>query len=109
MSQLNLPGMKTSGEKLKRRGMHAAYFNEPEAWRVAAMIVISELTAACAQFTSDDVHAAVTARIGEPHHPNVWGALTRKAVNAGVMKRTGRIVPSTRSSRHSNMIPEYAA
>lgn len=57
--------------------------------------------------TSDEIRDEVRAKIGEPHHGNAWGALTRWLIVKGLLFRTGRLAPSSRASNHAHANPVY--
>lgn len=48
---------------------------------------------------SDQVH-----KLGEPRHPNAWGALFNTAHKQGLIVPTGRYEASTHSRAHGRMI-----
>lgn len=47
------------------------------------------------------------AGVGPPHHPNAWGALTRCALDAGLLERTGAWEPMKIVSSHARLSPVY--
>jgi len=57
--------------------------------------------------TSDEIRDAVREKIGEPHHGNAWGALTRWLILKGYLLRTGRLALSSRASNHAHANPVY--
>jgi len=57
--------------------------------------------------TGDDIREVVQPRLGPPHHPNAWGALTRSMLVRGRLIPTGRLVKSTRATNHAHANPEY--
>ena len=106
--QNTLPGMARTGEDLMIEGTKRVLENEPEPWKDRAQEVILSTAYRHEFFNADDVKdRANDMGLGEPHHPNAWGAAFRVALLAGVMERTGRYVRSGRTSRHSSMIPQY--
>ncbi len=42
-----------------------------------------------ATFTGEDIANRLRERIGDPHHPNVFGSLTARLVTLGLIRRTG--------------------
>lgn len=71
-----------SGEELRERGIVAVDANTPEDWKATADQVIGWLARNGAEFTAEDVRPWV----GEPPHPNAWGARFAAAVKAGVIR-----------------------
>jgi hypothetical protein len=67
-----------SGRRARDVGKQLAFFNEPEEWRAHYNGVIEAWFAGLlpgAEFSGDRLRAAaILAGVGEPHHPNVWGA-----------------------------------
>ena len=106
--QETLPGMRRTGEDLMIEGTKQVLENEPELWKDRVQEIILSTARRHRFFTADSVkREAKRMDLGEPHHPNAWGAAFRVALLAGVMERTGRYVRSERTSRHSSMIPQY--
>lgn len=118
MTQRNLPGLRRSkpktdeGESMKRKGIEQALHNERLLWRRYAFEILCRVAkdAGDRPFTADDFHMrAEVAGLGKPHHPNVIGGVFQLALNAGVMKKTGHYVKSSRPNQHATVIPEYRA
>jgi len=70
-----------TGEQLKLEGIDRVLDNEPENWKELA----DDLTRnwfsyqqAGREFTGQDLRNFIVEVIGEPHHPNCWGALCRR-------------------------------
>lgn len=59
------------------------------------------------RYTGEDLRAIIEAHGVYPHHHNAWGALIVHAVKAGMLVKTGAMLPSTRPSSHSHLTPEY--
>lgn len=76
--------------------------NADPTWKAEAWVAI--LTVARTQhiFTGDDVWATGLER---PHEPRALGPLMRRAMKAGVCRKTGRMVPSNVPKDHRN--PHY--
>lgn len=74
--------------------------NTESHWRMEAMHHIEFLASTGREFTADNVRQAV----GEPDHPNRWGAVFLAARRAGLIEPTGTIVPSTTASRHGAIV-----
>jgi hypothetical protein len=70
-----------NGEELRERGIVAVDANTPEDWKATADQVIGWLARNGAEFTAEDVRPWV----GEPPHPNAWGARFAAAVKSGVI------------------------
>ena len=111
--QLTLSQMKRrppsppTGDDLKQRGIEKVLARERENTRRRALIAIEQLAAIQTEFTPDDIAAVWEAAGINFHHHNAMGGVTRSALAAGVMVKTGRVVPSTRPSRHSSDVPVY--
>lgn len=75
-------------------------------WSDAAQDAIRSLPAGL-RLTGEGIRAHVSARIGEPHSPNAWGAVVRMAVIRGVLVRTGEWTPMTHPKSHARLTPIY--
>lgn len=71
-----------TGEELRERGIDAVDANTPEGWKEQTDGIIGWLARNGAEFTAEDVRPWV----GEPPHPNAWGARFAAAVKAGVIR-----------------------
>jgi len=75
-------------------------------WFMEALKVIRKLHPAN-KFTGEDIRHIVTKRLGKPHHPNVWGALIRKAFNEGYLMYTREYRPMRDPQAHGRSTPVY--
>lgn len=98
-----------NGIDLKAEGQAAALAASPEDWRGRAREAIRELAKAGRPFTSEDV----TARAGLPtgsvgtNLNNAVGGLMSSAATARVIRKTGRLVASSRPSSHAATLTEW--
>ncbi|MCR9248696.1 MAG: hypothetical protein NXI31_27015 [bacterium] len=77
-------------------------------WRTAAAKLLDELAGTGQPFTSADLRrAAIDRGVGEPGHPNAWGALMTAASRRGEIQKTGRRVPSTMRGRNAAKVAEW--
>lgn len=58
------------------------------------------------QFDGDDIRSYVTTNLGNPFHPNAWGALINTLVKKGLIVRCG-YRKSERPSAHARIIQVY--
>lgn len=56
---------------------------------------------------ADQIRQRIQNTIGEPNHPNAWGALFRTAMRRGLLIDTGRMTKSSITTSHSRRIPVY--
>lgn len=71
-----------------------------DVWRANAMDALEQLAASGCEFTADDVrHAGV----GEPPHPNYWGALFLAAQTQKVIRKVG-VAPSRNRRSHASAV-----
>jgi len=78
-----------------------------QAWRESVLRLISNYSAGTV-FTSDRLRATVARRnLGRPHHPNAWGNVVNQASLDGLIKKTGRYVPSVIASNHKAVVAEW--
>lgn len=82
--------------------------NARDRWRAIVGGVVAELAIQGEPFSSNDVRACATERgVGEPHHPNAWGAAMTSAYRRGLIEKTGCSVKSKGSARNSARIAEW--
>lgn len=53
----------------------------------------------------EDVRAYVSEIVGEPHHPNCWGALTNSLQRSGVLEKTGEWRGARSKKSHASTYP----
>jgi len=73
-------------------------------WRDAALAVISTFGEAGEPFTVDDVRPIVG---DPPGSRNAWGGVFRAARRDGIIRKTGRVLPSATASRHGSLVTEW--
>lgn len=73
--------------------------NANEAWKVFMLDLVRQHATTNERFTADKVYDRYETIPGAPttHEPRAFGAVIRRAVTAGYIKKTGRFLPSTRS------------
>lgn len=76
---------------------------EDPAWAEKVLAVIEAYAAHGRRFTADDLHAVV----GEPPHPNHWGAAFTAAKTRGLIVRDG-YQTSRRPTRNHSVIAVWA-
>ena len=97
------------GELGKQHGMASTADAEQRRgdWMERAAAVVVVIAKYRMEFTPDDIRHFVVNKIGEPHSPKVWGALSSVAQRAGVMKKSGRWTHTTFPQAHRRDIPVY--
>lgn len=75
-------------------------------WKDAAMQIVATLPKG-REVMGDDIRKEVMDRIGEPHHSNAWGALTRRAIQLGHLKPTGGGKQSKSVKNHGHYYRTY--
>lgn len=58
-------------------------------------------------FTGEDIRALVSSFVGQPHHPNAWGALTMALVRQNHIVATGTVAKMKTPSSHARRTFEY--
>ena len=81
-------------------GIASVEANSDEEWKDAVDAVIARLAATGEKFTADNVRAA---GVGEPHHPNAWGARFTAARRKGLVERIG-FDESARPAGHARAV-----
>jgi len=92
------------GIALRDEGIHLISGNS-KSWQERALDVVRSMPDG--EMMGEDIHKKVEVAIGDPHHPNAYGALIMKAIRAGVIVRTGEYRKSSRPSAHARANPVY--
>jgi len=58
-------------------------------------------------FISEDIRQPISDKVGNPHHPNAWGALTMHLEKAGYIRKTGEYRQMRLKSSHARSTPVY--
>jgi len=96
-------GLFDDGHQRKEAGQELVKAHQTDEWKDAVMGIIERLADA-GTFTNDDVRGvAVAQMIGEPEHPNAWGAMVSAAQTAGTIETCG-YTTSTQASRHGSVM-----
>ena len=78
-----------------------------EQWKAGVARVIAMLARRAEPFTGDDVRAQALERsLGQPSHPNAWGAAMSTASKRGVIQAVG-YAASTQVSRHGAIVRQW--
>ena len=105
MTQLDISFTPRTGEDLKERGL-ASVEDNSEPWMRAAVSTL-ERARLETPWTCDDLREVLeAANLGEPHHPNAWGALARNVAKARGLKIVG-YTKSGRASAHVRRIAQW--
>ena len=87
----------TEGLAAKKLGIEQVLSNESTSWLTQALALAKKYIQSHASFMWEDVHLFISeAGLGEPHHPNVWGALCNRCAKSGWMYRGYDHGPSVR-------------
>lgn len=93
-----------AGEAAKSDGMAAADANTPAGWAAECDAAIRTLAARGEPFQAADLVAQ--GLVGEPDHPNRWGARFGAAARAGVIETAG-VVQSKRATVHRSLCRQW--
>jgi len=74
-------------------------------WQERAFDVVQSIPSGI--LMGEDIHRKVASSIGEPHHPNSYGALIMRAIKSGLLVKTGEYKHSSRPSAHARVNPVY--
>lgn len=92
------------GEAAKNEGMARADANTPAEWARACDAAIRILASTGEPFQAADLVAQNL--VGEPDHPNRWGARFGAAARAGVIETSG-VVQSKRATVHRSLCRQW--
>ncbi len=97
-----------SGEALRDEGAERVLARQAE-WKKRVRTTICLLAISSPNgFTSDDVRSlAADWLLGDPTHPNAWGAAMLSAAAAGLIEKTGEFRKSTRKAAHAHQNPVW--
>ena len=73
-------------------------------WRSGADSAVETLARTRRPFTVDDVRDL---GVNDPDHPNRWGGLFGAHSKRGLIRRTGRTLPSRHPERNGSRVPEW--
>ena len=93
-----------AGRELRDQGIESVTENSKR-WQDEALQIIAG--AQFFQATGEELRAPIVAAIGEPHHPNAWGALINTALKRGLIAKTGRYTQMRRASAHARVNAIY--
>jgi len=95
------------GEAAKSDGIHAvlraANNYDPDWLDKATAVAVAYLSPRVGEFISGEkICDVVRSEIGEPHHPNVWGAFIHRLARSDdrVIRHTGMYTKSSRAAAH---------
>lgn len=76
-------------------------------WRDAILHLISGYRRGTV-FTSDRLRkTAIERSLGRPRHPSAWGNVVNRASADGLIKKTGRYLPSSIRTNHRAVLAEW--
>lgn len=99
--------------RLAKERMATAIFKAPHEWRegykTLAEAFLAQLTPK-ATFIGEDLRKYVEQEIGQPHHPNAWGAMAQGTLRR--WRKEGRIAmigvsQATSKKSHASLYPRY--
>lgn len=97
-----------SGVALKERGQSTTLAVEREEWKKTFVQAFNHWVNDRPSFYPSDFRDWWEAAGGrDPHHPNVWGAMTRFLKSQGY-RMTGRFRQSSRPSAHARIVFEWS-
>ena len=95
------------GDRRKAAGQALVESHQVDHWKAGIARVIALLARQAETFTNDDVRAQALERsLGEPTHPNAWGAAMSTARKRGVIQAVG-YTASTQVSRHGAIVRQW--
>src|SRR5690348_13087506 len=93
-----------TGKALAQAGMAQTLEAESEQWLNEALFALKHFALARGRFKTEDFRAWY--RI-PAHDHHVWGALTNRACKSGLIRWTGRYIPSTSPKTHGHPVKEW--
>jgi hypothetical protein len=101
--------MNMSGKQLKADGMERVLASTSDEWHARCQgYYRAYMDRHPHGFTGEDCKLDARERgLGEPHHPNVWGAVFSGIARSKDIVKTGEYVKSTEPLRHANEVPVW--
>lgn len=96
-----------SGDELAREAIARVEDHADGDWMRAAVRAVRRLAATGQPFTTDDVWPLLDSQDASTHERRAMGAVIRKLVAVGAIRKTGRYVKSNRAVCHSNPKAEW--
>jgi hypothetical protein len=98
--------------KARDRGQSRVSIKNPD-WTVAAVTQARWLRAVAlgkgdlGDFLGEDLRLVIGAEIGQPTHPNAWGALIMRLAKEGLIEKTGAYRQMRSKGSHARATPAY--
>jgi hypothetical protein len=95
------------GRQLGEAGMAKTLEAEREEWIVKALQALDRFArlSGYEEFKTEDFRWwCASSRIPAPHDHHVWGALTNRACKAGIIRFTGKYLPSASPKTHGHPV-----
>lgn len=83
-------------ERAKQQGIEASYQHAPSIWKQAASDALMKLAKTKAEFTTDELWDLLAEQGVHTGEPRALGAIMQSAHRSGMIKATGKYVPSYR-------------
>lgn len=83
-------------ERAKQSGIEASYQHAPSVWKEAAREALMTLAKSKAEFTTDELWDLLSKQGVHTGEPRALGSIMQSAHRSGMIKATGRYVPSYR-------------
>lgn len=107
MTQQDLFDPPETGERLRDQVLKKVGENN-ENWLEACVKLFCESVGSrFCTFTGEDIRFECSAWVGEPKHPNAWGALINSLVKRKVIEATGEYRSPKDKSSHARKIQVY--
>ena len=94
-----------AAEKARDEALAQVAANNPT-WMDDALGAINNMPT-CWAGIGEDLRGYVSSVVGDPGHPNAWGALINTAVRRGLLFPTGRYLKMRQKKSHARKTPEY--
>lgn len=105
MPLFDLDRHRRTGEQLRDEGIRKTEEVEREGWRRWALELLRDLRGQV--LIAEEIRAYITEKIGPPHSPNVWGALTMRMRREGYLEPTGEYRKPKDPTSHARKTQEY--
>jgi hypothetical protein len=93
--------MGQSGEQLRDEGIARVLSRTKEQWQADLQGVILSFPVG-QEVTGEEIRWKAVPRIGEPHHPNVWGGVIKTAIKDKLLEPTGEVRKSVSPKNHAH-------
>jgi hypothetical protein len=97
--------MQSLGKQLRDDGMDAILATQ-QGWKASVVTLVKRYLRG-KEVTGEEIRLFVRPQVGNPGHPNAWGAVIYSMVSEGLLVDTGRVHHCAIPSSHARRLPVW--